>query len=266
MNTPLLSVIIPVYNAQDVLPMAIDSVLGQGIDDLELILVDDGSRDNSLSVCRAYADRDSRLNVISQKNGGPGAARNAGLRKAKGQFICFVDSDDTVTPGAFRWMLDMARDADLVIAHFNILLNSQTLDRGYVKDNRTLTQTQFLHLLAKRPGSYYYSALWNKLYRGSLIRENHIVFNTTLNWGEDFQFNMALYRHVKKVSFLKEPVYNYRRTYAGQTWRTMFEVDKNLAIKARLYRSLKGLYQACGLYEKYKPYIMRYIFNVTVSR
>jgi glycosyltransferase involved in cell wall biosynthesis len=266
LNTPLLSVIIPVYNVQDLLPTAIDSVLGQGINDLELILVDDGSLDDSLAVCRAYAGRDSRLKVISQKNGGPGAARNAGLKVAEGRFISFVDSDDTVMPGAFRKMLDTVKDGDLVIAHFNILLNNQAIDRGYIKDNKACQQPQFLRLLAKRPGSYYYSALWNKLYRSSLIKENHITFDTSLSWGEDFQFNIHLYRHVKKVSFLKDPVYNYRRTYAGQTWRTMFELNSSFAIKARLFRSLKSLYQACGLYEEYKPYIMRYIFNVTISR
>lgn len=266
MNTPLLSVIIPVYNAQDVLPKALDSVLSQGIDDMEVILVDDGSRDESLSVCRDYAERDCRLIVISQKNGGPGAARNAGLRVARGRYLSFVDSDDTLTPGAYGRMLNAIRDADLVIAHFNILLQDQTFDRGYVKDNKTHKQPQFLHLLAIRPGSYYYSALWNKLYRRSLIEKHGICFDTGLSWGEDFQFNIALYHYVNKVSFIREPVYNYRRTYSGQTWRTMFEFNSSFAIKARLFRSLKGLYQACGLYEKYKPYILRYIFNVTISR
>jgi len=266
-ETPLLSVIIPVYNVQDVLPNALHSVLCQGVEALEIILINDGSQDNSLSVCQAFAREDPRIQVIDQQNAGPGAARNAGLKAATGRYISFVDSDDTLEEGALQALLDAARgqQADLVIAHFNILMGDQCIDRGYIKADTVMDRPAFLHALARRPGSYYYSALWNKLYSRQLIEERGLTFDHSYNWGEDFDFNMRYYHHVGLVSFVKKPVYNYRRTYAGQTWRTMFEVGDSFKIKSRLYRKLKGLYLHAGLYNKYRGHIYRYIFNVTLS-
>ena len=267
MDQPLLSVIIPVYNAQGCLSLALESVFNQNIQDMEIILVNDGSKDDSLSLCRQYAARDGRIVVIDQQNAGPGAARNAALKVAKGRYISFVDSDDSLQPGAYRNMLDAIQedDACMVIAHFNILMNNQVFDRGYIKQDTCLDLEDFFHALAYRPGSYYYSALWNKLYKRQIVQENQLVFDSALSWGEDFKFNMAYYRHIKKVRFVKEPVYNYKRTYSGQTWRTMFELRSSFQIKSNLYRSLKSLYRHVGLFEKYRMYIYRYIFNITIS-
>ncbi|MGI6726033.1 MAG: glycosyltransferase family 2 protein [Christensenellales bacterium] len=267
MDHPLLSVIIPVYNAQEFLSIALDSVFSQDIKDMEIILVNDGSKDDSLSLCRQYAAKDERIVVIDQQNAGPGAARNAALKVAKGRYLSFVDSDDSLQPGAYRSMLSAIQknEACMVIAHFNILMKNQIFDRGYIKQDTYLDREAFFHALAYRPGSYYYSALWNKLYKRQIIQENHLSFNPTLSWGEDFEFNMAYYRHIQKVCFVSEPVYNYRRTYSGQTWRTMFELHSSFRIKSELYKRLKSLYQHAGLFEKYRLYIYRYIFNITIS-
>lgn len=266
MATPVLSVIIPVYNAERSIERTLDSVLPQAGEDAEIILIDDGSCDRSLEICQRLAREDARIKVFSQANGGPGAARNTGLQAARGEYIQFVDSDDTLMPGTISALLDAAAGNDLVIAHFNILLSGQVLDRGYIPDNRALARDDFLHALAKRPGSYYYSALWNKLYRRQILADHQLSFDTALRWGEDFKFNMAYYAHVNRVGFLNKPVYNYRRTLKGQTWRTMFSFSKSCAIKARLYQSLKALYVGHGAYERYRVYIYRYIFNVTLSQ
>lgn len=267
LNTPMLSVVIPVYNAQRSLPVALQSVLSQGVEDIEIILINDGSRDNSLAVCQDYAARDSRIKVLDQPNGGPGAARNTGLAEARGEFISFVDSDDTLLPGSYQRLLAAAGDgsADLVIAHFNILINGQTLDRGYVMEDCSLSRDDFLSKLAHRPGSYYYSALWNKLYRRQILADHSLAFDSSYNWGEDFDFNMRFYRHVERVAFSREPIYLYERTFRGQTWRTMIKLAESCRIKARLYRQLKALYRDADLWDRYRLYIYRYIFNVTVS-
>lgn len=267
MDSPLLSVIIPVFNAQEVLATAVESVLSQGVDAIEVILVNDGSRDGSLVICQEYAQKDPRFKVIDQVNAGPGAARNAGLSCARGKYISFVDSDDTLQPGTLLNLLHVVQtdQTDLVIAHFNILLNNKTLDRGFIKDDRVLDRAAFFDALAQRPGSYYYSALWNKLYDSQIIRDHRISFDRSFPWGEDFDFNMQYYRYINTVSFFKEPVYNYKRAYSGQTWRTMFEVGSNVLIKKRLYMSLKSLYSHAGLLAKYKAHIYRYIFNITIS-
>ena len=266
MNPHVLSVIIPIYNAEKHLAEALSSVLSQTGKETEIILIDDGSRDRSLEICRELARNDERIQVISQTNGGPGAARNAGLKIARGEYIQFVDSDDTMTDGAIGALLKSIQGNDLAIAHFNILLNGQAINRGYVQGEQNLKREDFLQALAKRPGSYYYSALWNKLYRHDIIRENDLRFDGGLRWGEDFAFNMAYYGYVERVGFVPKPVYNYRRSLKGQTWRTMFTFGKSIAIKARLYQDLKALYVKHGVFERYRLHIYRYVFNVTVSQ
>ena len=94
MKNPLISIIVPVYNIEEYLPRCIESVLGQSYKNLELILVDDGSKDNSGKICDMYQEKDTRVRVIHKENGGSSSARNAGIKAAKGMYLGFVDSDD----------------------------------------------------------------------------------------------------------------------------------------------------------------------------
>ena len=266
MDQPLLSVIIPVYNAQGCLSLALDSVFNQNIQDMEIILVNDGSKDDSLSLCRQYAARDGRIVVIDQQNAGPGAARNAALKVAKGRYISFVDSDDSLQPGAYRNMLDAIQedDACMVIAHFNILMNNQVFDRGYIKQDTCLDLEDFFHALAYRPGSYYYSALWNKLYRHENITTHQILFHTDMIWGEDCLFNMEYDCHVQKACCVNMAVYRYNRRISGLSWNSLFQLHKGIRIKRSIYRALKRIYIQAGQYKKYYWRVQRYILNVTL--
>lgn len=269
MTSPLISVIIPVFNAQDVLPAAMDSVFRQNIPDMEIILVNDGSRDGSLRVCESYAQSEPCIRIINQKNGGPSAARNAGLKLARGRFLSFVDSDDTLVPGAYARMLDavQASDAQMAIAHFNFIRGSKAIDRGLIQDDVVLSKDAFMGVLAQRPGSSFYSVVWNKLYSRELVGGNGIFFDTACKWGEDFHFNLRCYRYINRVAFVKQSVYNYRRTFSGQAWRTVFRRPYHiLAVKARNYRTLKGLYLHTGHYRQYRAQITRYIFDIIVSK
>ena len=103
-----LSVIVPIYQAEDTLPQCLDSILQQHVDDLEMILVDDGSSDNSLMLCQEYASQHSLIKVIHQNNGGASSARNTGLDNATGEYITFVDSDDLVAPDTYQQLLAIA--------------------------------------------------------------------------------------------------------------------------------------------------------------
>lgn len=96
MQTPLVSIIVPIYNAERTLGKCVDSLVGQTCHDIEILLIDDGSTDNSLQICREFAARDARVRVFTQENAGPAAARNVGLAEAKGDYIAFCDSDDWV--------------------------------------------------------------------------------------------------------------------------------------------------------------------------
>ena len=117
---PLLSIIVPVYDVERYLPKCIDSILAQTFTDFELILVEDGSPDNCPALCDAAAARDARIRVIHQKNGGLSAARNAGLDTARGEWVAFVDSDDTITPDFCEKLYAAVQDtgAQMVVCNY----------------------------------------------------------------------------------------------------------------------------------------------------
>lgn len=121
-----ISIIVPIYNAENHLEKCIKSILTQTVEDLELILVDDGSKDNSLSICKAYANKDSRIKVIHQKNAGVSAARNHGIEVAEGDFIGFVDSDDWIDAHMYEILLEEAKktNADVVMCDATTVYDS----------------------------------------------------------------------------------------------------------------------------------------------
>ncbi len=260
----LISVIMPVYNAEKTLAESAASVLSQSYSQIELILVDDGSKDQSLRICREIEKSDPRVRVIVQENAGPSIARNAAMAVMRGEFVMFADSDDLLSPDACRDMIDALGECDLVIAHYFFCMASSESDRGLLKGSRVLTEREFLAELVKRPGAFYFSALWNKLYRSCVIRQLKLQFDPFLSWGEDFAFNIQ-YNHAVAhgVALLDKPVYHYVKNPGSTSIRTLFHVWHSCRIKARLYRLFKSLYVKKGLYTQYRFLVWRYIWNVT---
>ena len=261
---PLISVIKPVYNAEKCLERSIGSVLSQSYSRLELILVDDGSKDRSLKICRESEKKDSRVRVIAQQNAGPAMARNAALEIMQGDFVLFVDSDDLLSPDACQKMVDAMKKNDLVIGHYFFEFGKAISDRGLLSGNRVLGEQEFLMELIKKPGSFYYSALWNKLYRASIIRDQKLRFDPFLSWGEDFAFNMQYNLAVKSVAIIDMPVYHYVKNTSSTSIRSLIRILHSCKIKYRLYQHFKALYVKKGLYDNHRFAIWRYIFNVTV--
>ena len=261
----LISVIMPVYNAQKTLARSAASVLSQTYPHIELILVDDGSKDESLRVCREIEKSDARVRVIAQKNGGVAAARNAALNAVRGEFVMFADSDDLLVPDACQAMLDAMGENDLAIAHFYFDFGSSETERGLLKGTRALSEKEFLMELIKRPTAFYFSALWNKMYRASLIRALNLSFDPFLIWGEDFAFNVQYDQAVRGVSLLDKPIYHYIKSPGGTSVRSMLHVVQSCRIKARLYRYFKALYVGKGLYDQHRFLIWRYLWNVTLA-
>lgn len=262
----LISVIMPVYNAEKTLAQSAASVLSQTYPQIELILVDDGSKDQSLRICREIEQSDPRVRVIAQKNAGPAIARNAALEILRGEFVMFADSDDRLVPDACRVMIDAMGEHDLVIAHYYFDVAAMQLDRGLLKGSRSLSEPEFLEELVKRPGSFYFSALWNKMYRSSLIRQLRLQFDPFLSWGEDFAFNMQYDQAVcHGVALVDKPVYHYVKNPGSTSFRTLIHIVHSCRIKARLYRHFKSLYVKKGLYTQHRFRIWCYIWNVTLA-
>ena len=164
----VISVIVPVYNVAAYLPECLDSILSQDYDKLEVILIDDGSTDDSGAICDAYARRDGRIRVIHQKNGGAAAAKNAGLRAATGEYLSFADSDDFLEPGAYAYMLALLKenDADIVRCAFQNRFRTRT-EQWLAGEDRCVMEGKAF--LVRFTTDWTCGLLWNKLYKRALF-------------------------------------------------------------------------------------------------
>ena len=266
MSHAVVSIVIPVYDAEATLEPCLNSVLSQDFQELQIILVNDGSTDESLSICKRFEASDKRILVIDQPNGGPSKARNSALAAAGGEYIQFVDSDDRLLEGATSALVKGMERCDMTIARFLIGRGGKELERGLLSAECTLDRPQLLHVLSRKPGSYFFSALWNKMYRREIFTRHGIAFDESLSWGEDSLFNLRCYRHVQHVHFLKRPVYLYKKTTSGQTWRTAFQVRAHVRTKRRIHHALKELYIGEDLHHRYRYRLMLYPFSITLSK
>lgn len=168
---PTVSIIVPVYNAEKFLNRCVDSILGQEYRDFELILVDDGSRDMSGSICDAYAKTDERVVVIHKENSGVSDTRNQGIERAKGTYLQFVDSDDWLTPDATKLMVRAAEEhgCDMVISDFYRVVGDMVSRKGDIESDCVIDREEFASFMMENPADYYYGVLWNKLYRRDLV-------------------------------------------------------------------------------------------------
>lgn len=211
---PVVSIIVPVYNAKKTLARCIGSILDQEYRDFELLLVDDGSTDGSGGLCDAYAKDDSRVRVIHKQNQGVSAARNTALSAARGEYLQFVDSDDWITTECTKLFVRAAKehDADLVISDFYRVVGERVSHKGDIDEDRVLTREEFAAHMMENPADFYYGVLWNKLFRRSLVERYHLSMNTQISWCEDFMFDLEYILHAKRFYALTVPLYYYVRT------------------------------------------------------
>lgn len=212
MRNILISVIIPVYKAEKYLNKCIDSVLNQTFKNFELILVDDGSPDNSGAICDEYAKKDSRIKVVHKQNGGSSSARNAGIKVAQGEFINFIDSDDTIPNDSLENLIKVQKenDADFVCG---------VLESSY--SNNAIQKIPFinkyfdLHEIIDADSEIFLSKHFRgpctKLFRRSILQEEHLFFNEDILYGEDTIFVYEYLSKCKKVQCANIVVYNYLR-------------------------------------------------------
>lgn len=265
MEQPLVSVIIPVYNAKEHIARCIESVCHQTWKRIEIILINDGSRDVSPEVCRMYAERDSRITLVNKPNSGVSATRNLGLSMAKGKYLQFVDSDDYLAPSATALLVQKAEAnaADLVIAHYYrveypyggeapVVTPLGFLGEGFL-DKRGFAQN-----LMAEPASFYYGVMWNKLYRRELTAEHGIRCSEELEWSEDFLFNLEFIRYAERFYSLASPVYYYVQNPAS-ICNTKINLHNLVTTKAALFSYYKALYEEMGLYEANKLQIYKYL-------
>ena len=260
MEQPLISIIVPVYNAEPYLDNCLDSIAAQTWGNLEVWLVDDGSTDASPALCDARAAADSRFHVLHQANAGVSAARNAALERATGQYLQFVDGDDYLPSTATERLVRTAgaTGADLVIGRFWRVAGTRKALQGHIRREGVFTRREFAEEMLKAPANFYYGVLWNTLYRTALIRDNGVLCREELNWSEDFLLNLEYIRYAHRFCAVDTPVYYYVKNEKSIT-HTQIDLVGVVKTKAKLFTYYKGLYESLGLYEKFKPQIYKYL-------
>ena len=206
----LVSIIVPVYNAEPYLRRCVDSILVQDYPNFELILMDDGSTDGSGEICDTYAGRDERVRVVHKENTGVSDTRNQALELAQGDYIQFLDSDDWAVPEATRLLVQAMEknDCDMVISDFYRVAGERLARKGDIEEARVLTRQEFAACMVENPADFYYGVLWNKLYKRQIIEDHQIRMDATISWCEDFLFNLEYIRHSSFYA-LQVPIYYY---------------------------------------------------------
>lgn len=208
----MVSVIIPVYNAERFLSDAVESVIAQSYNDWELILIDDGSSDQSAAICDRYASQHSNIKVLHQNNKGVSAARNVGIGVAQGEFLAFMDADDAIAPEYLQHLCDQQKkfNADLV-GTWREFVNEdlQPIVRVDLSHDACY-EADSLHLLVKKNPDFF-SVVWGKLYRKNLINKFKIVFDESLSFSEDTLFILCYAAICKKILCDRKKLYFYRQ-------------------------------------------------------
>ena len=211
-TAPLVSVIMPAYNAGKTLEASAESVLAQTLAELELIIIDDGSTDDTAAVCAALAERDARVRTVTVKNSGPAAARNLGLDMASGKYVTLVDSDDLILPGMLETMLKGAEEhcADVCVCGASIEYpNGGGTERQIVFGESGLYSGERLKRLFDLPQMTIFFSGWGKLYKRSIIEENGIRMDTAYRITEDTDFAMRCLENCASVYLADERFYRY---------------------------------------------------------
>lgn len=241
-----ISIIVPIYNVEKYLSRCIDSIVQQSYQDLELILVDDGSPDGCGVICDRYAEKDSRIIVIHQKNAGVSAARNAGLACATGKWIGFVDPDDYIAADMYQEMIDAMETtgAELVVCGYDYVDEDGKIDgqRRYpIAENESLTQEQLMSRFSDMPPSIRLGVC-NKLFKNNLLHD--LKFVEGLHSSEDVLFLTEYACKINKAVVVHKPLYlnTVRQGSATHGGLSIDSLADSFAVHDKMYKTVIAKY------------------------
>ncbi len=236
-NNDLVTIAVPVYNVSEYLPRCIQSLLEQTYQKIEILLLDDGSTDESFEICRQYAQKDNRIHAIHKENEGVSATRNYGINKASGKYICFVDSDDYVEKEYIAALVEGTDERKMPFCGYvvdvckteNIVSGKRLYGKSGVIDIKESLASIF--------HNGFLSVIWNKIYDVDFLRDNQILFDTDISLGEDLIFNIKyLQAGIDQFVCIDKALYHYQRS-GIQSLDNKYREDF-LEIQERIFDSL----------------------------
>lgn len=289
MNNPLVSIIVPVYNVQNSVARCLESICAQTWKNIEIILVNDGSRDESFSVCEQFREKDPRIVLVDKSNSGVSDTRNCGMSLASGKYVQFVDSDDYIEPDFTERLVTAAEanNADLVIAPYWMVIPANSCKAGQALENLqenlgieekrpddvreygflpegTYDRDTFALRLMEKPASFFYSVLWNKLYRRDILTGNDIQFVSEMRWAEDLVFNLRYIQYAERFVSIAQAGYSYVQN-PQSICHTQVNAATVVQNKLQVFRYYKDLYTRLGMYEEVRPQLYKFLVDIAES-
>lgn len=256
------SVVIPIYNVEKYLRKCLDSIINQTLKDIEIICINDGSTDNSLSILTEYAQKDTRIKILNQENQGPGVARNNGIAFASGEYLLFVDSDDWIELNTLEILYNNFKKTNTQLIQFNYYSCKKNKKKkfSYKKYLKKLTninlKENFVYKKKIENLNTITLAVWDKAYSLNFIKNNNIKFSTTKT-AEDIIFTIKSFLSSNKRLYLKEAFYNYLERQ-GSSVNSVSSNFNDIFINIEL---LKNLLETDLLFncsdQKYRNFILK---------
>lgn len=202
------SIILPVYNSEKYIQKCLESIISQSYKNIEILIVDDGSTDNTNALISEYVNKDNRIVYIRKENEGVSIARNVALLKSSGKYICFVDSDDFLEKKAIEILVSYMSNCnvDLVIGSYNIL-RRKCIYSTNIFNNYIYSREEIISEINKK--NFLLATPWAKLYKSEIIKKNNLFFDANLSYGEDTCFNFDYVKFCSLVKVIDKIVYNY---------------------------------------------------------
>lgn len=256
----LVSVIVPVYKVEKYLRDCINSLLNQTYKNLEIILIDDESPDNCPLICDEFAAMDMRVSVIHQQNGGAGKARNTGLSRATGKYICFVDSDDLVDKDYVLKLVQAIEqtNADIAVCSYYNLYKNRKEKKGYNGGFQVMTQCDFLLLFLN---DWTCSLIWNKIFKREVIGKIRFVEGHKID-DEFFTYQVVI--RANKIALFNDPLYEYRMR-ASSVMNSSNQYNNQAILKDRLEYIIQRYHDVSKTYPEIRlPYLKNMVDNLII--
>ena len=238
---PKISIIVPVYNVENYLRKCLDSLVMQTIQDIEILVINDGSPDNSQAIIDEYAAKDSRIRAFTKENGGIATVRNYGLAKATGEYIGFVDSDDYVEKDMFEKLYELAKETDCDVACCNYFLTFEDHEEP---------REEYPYQGTKEMLTRFFGILWNKIYKKSFLDSLDFSFPDHRRYEDSFYLTHMAY-HAPKMAWRKEPLIHY-----VQRSNSMTNTHNKMTLDAvYMLEHLKNYFYEKGAFDTYRDEI-----------
>lgn len=272
MNNDLISVIVPVYNSEKYISKCIEAIINQTYKNLEIILIDDGSKDKSEEICKKYQEKFKEIiKCHSIPNSGPSKARNYGIDNAKGKYLIFLDSDDIIENDYIEKMLEHIQNYDLVICGYNLIKVDKKENIKINMPTQIIDKENMINLLQN---DKMLNTLWNKIYRRDIIKNNNIKFDEVEFRGEDLLFNLDYISNIKNdIYILDNILYNYFMKSTGlnlgykEKIITKFKrLNKTYKKMTKVTNKNKIYYVAIKLYIHEMVFIIKSIIKRIISK